>query len=231
MKSFRAFVSEELIKQPSSQLGSNPGGIHTDSETGQKLYIKHYHNADQAKVEALTSKIYNHMGIKTLNPEADGRKVSTEWNPHVKAKGPSFYNKPSEKHAKQLGKLYHAAILTKNWDAVGLEHDNIVHNKSTDDLHAIDHGGAFHFRAQGGHKDYTSDINEKQSLRDPKLPAGQVFNAAFKHHPHAEEHGLNAVKAMDPSKIRGFFRHSGLDNWKDLHKTFEERRKNLINSY
>lgn len=231
MKTFSDFIRESFTKQPGSQLGSNPGGIHTD-EAGKKHYIKHYDNPDQAKVEALTGKIYDHMGIKTINPEMHGdSSIKSKWNEHVSTKDPNFYDKPSKQHAHQLGKMYHAAVLTKNWDVVGLNHDNIVHHKKTGDLHAIDHGGAFHFRAQGGHKVYGSDITEKKSLRDPKLPSGHVFNSAFKHHPEAEHEGLKAVKNMDTKHVRGLFRNSGLKNWQDLHSNFEERRKNLINSY
>lgn len=231
MKSFLEFITEEFKKEAGTQLGSNPGGIHHD-EAGNKYYIKHYRNPDQAKVEALTHKIYDHMGIKTLNPELhNDSSIKSAWNEHVSPKDPPFYDKPSEHHAKQLGKMYHAAILTKNWDLVGLQHDNIVHNKKTGDLHAIDHGGAFHFRAQGSHKDYGSDIAEKKSLRNPDLPAGHVFNSAFKHHPEAEKHGLEAVKNIDDKKIRGFFRDSGLHNWTELHNNFMERKKKLIKSY
>ena len=232
MKTLQQYIDESLDKIPGTQYGSNDGGIHVDSDTGKKYYIKKYHNPDQAKVESLTGKIYNHMGIHTLNPEMHGHDhIKTEWNEHVGTKGPNFYDSPSKKHADQLGKMYHAAILTKNWDIAGLEHDNIVHNKKTDDLHAIDHGGAFHFRAQGGAKEYGPDISEKESLRNPHNASGHIFNAAFKRHPESEKHGLDAVKNMNDDHIHGLFKNSGLSNWKDLHSNFMERKKNLINSY
>lgn len=231
MRSFLQFL-EALEAIPGTKYGSNPGGIHRDSETGEKSYVKHYKNPDQAKTEALTGAIYKHMGIHTLDPEMhDTSSIKTKWNPDVKTQPPHAYDKVSEHHANQLGKMYHAAVLTKNWDMVGLEHDNIVHNSKTGNLHAIDHGGAFHFRAQGGHKDYDSDIKEKQSLRDHNLPSGHVFNSAFKQHPGAEQHGLNAVKNMDDNHIHSLFKNSGLHNWKDLHSNFQEKKKNLIKSY
>lgn len=148
MLNFKLFL-ESLKPIAGTQKGSNPGGLHVD-EHGEKHYVKHYENPDQAKVEALTGKIYHHMGIKTVKPELHGHSsIKTKWNEDVHQIPPHHFENLSKKQAHQIGKIYHGAILTKNWDVVGLEHDNIVHNKKTKDLHAIDHGGAFHFRARG----------------------------------------------------------------------------------
>lgn len=232
MLKFLQFVAEELKKVPGTQLGSNPGGIHVDSETGEKHYVKHYHNADQAKVEALTGKIYHHMGIHTLHPEMHGESsIKTKWNGDLHQMKPKHFEKLDKKQAHQVGKMYHAAVLTKNWDIAGLEHDNIVHNKKTGDLHAVDHGGAMHFRAQGGHKDYDHDIAEKKSLRGNGQASGHIFDHTFKHHPDAEKHGLEAVKKIDDDHVHHLFKHSGLSNWKELHSAFAERKKKLLKSY
>ena len=231
MKTFKQF-KEELVKKAGTQLGSNEGGVHVDSETGKKYYVKHYKNPDQGKVEALTGKIYHHMGIHTLNPELHGDNgIKSEWNEHVSTERPSFYDNVSKKHAGQLGRMYHAAVLTKNWDIAGLVHDNIVHNHKTGDLHAIDHGGAFHFRAQGGPKEYGPDIGEKESLRNPSNASGHIFNSAFKQHPEAEQEGLKAVKNIDDDDIHHLFKTSGLSNWKQLHTNFVARKNTLLSSY
>lgn len=228
MLHFRDFLNEELKPISGTQKGSNPGGLHVDQH-GQKYYVKHYKNPEQAKVEALTGKIYHHMGIHTVKPEMHGESgIKTKWNEHLE--NHSLHD-VSKKHAHQLGKMYHAAILTKNWDIVGLERDNVVHNKKTGNLHAIDHGGAMHFRAQGGHKDYDHDISEKHSLRDNQHPAGQVFNHAFNKHPEAEHHGLEAVKNIDDDHIHHLFKKSGLKNWEEHHKNFKARKDALLKSY
>ena len=231
MKTFKQF-QEELVKQAGTQYGSNEGGVHVDSKTGKKYYVKNYRNPDQAKIEALTGKIYEHMGINTLKPEMHGESgIKTEWNEHVSPAKPSYYDNVSKKHAGQLGKMYHAAILTKNWDIAGLEHDNIVHNSKTGNLHAIDHGGAFNFRAQGGPKEYGADIAEKESLRNPSNASGHIFNSAFKKYPKAEHEGLEAVKNIDDDHIHHLFKTSGLSNWKELHSNFVKRKQALIDSY
>lgn len=233
MFSFKHFLLESnLTPVPGTQYGSNPGGVHTDSK-GKKFYIKHYHNPEQAKSEVLAGKIYHHMGIHTLSPELhhDGSSVKTAWNEHVSTQKPKAYENVSKEHAHQLGKMYHGAVLTKNWDIAGLEHDNIVHDKKTGHLHAIDHGGAFHFRAMGGHKDYSSDNTEKKSLRNGDNASGHVFNHAFKQHPDAEHKSLESVKNMDMNHVHHLFKHSGLKNWKDLHSTFVKRRDLHLKSY
>ena len=40
MKSFKVFVEE--LKKVGGQLGSNPGGVHVDTDTGEKHYVKFY---------------------------------------------------------------------------------------------------------------------------------------------------------------------------------------------
>lgn len=232
MKSYKDYIAEALVKV-GGQLGSNHGGQYRDEETGEKVYKKTYRNGDQAKVEALTGKIQDHMGIKGVSPEyshEDGRHtITSSWNDHLEQKRPNFYkNDLDERQAKQLGVLYHAAILTKSWDAIGEVADNVLHHKKTGDIHSIDHGGTFHFRAQGGHKDYGPDIDEKKSLRDGSRLAGSIFNSAFEKHPSAEAHGLEAVKKMDMDHVHGLFKNSGLHNWEDLHKNFVARRNKLI---
>lgn len=234
MQSFLTFISEQYVPEAGTQFGSNDGGIHTDTKTGKKMYIKYYKNPDQAKVEALTGKIYNHMGLHTLNPNHEvinGRHaVVTEWNPDLHRMKPHEFDSLNHAQAHDIGKMYHAAVLTKNWDIVGLEHDNIVkHSDGT--LHAIDHGGAMHFRAQGAPKEYGGDIGEHNTLRNNSNASGHVFKSAFMQHPTVEKESLSAVKNIDDSHVHGLFKNSGLSNWEELHKSFQERKQKLLNHY
>lgn len=232
---FAQFLIEDedtkMHKVPGTQFGSNEGGVHTD-DAGTKHYVKHYRDQNQAKSEVLASKIYHHMGLKTTNPEfkkVNGRHaVVTKWNDNLEKMHPHEFEGLSKDQAHDIGKKYHAAILTKNWDAVGLEHDNITRHKKTGKLHTVDTGGTFNFRAQGGHKDYGPDIGEHKSLRHNDQASGHVFNHVFKHHPDAERAGLDAVKNMDDKHVHGLFKNSGLPNHEELHKNFMERKKKLL---
>lgn len=234
MKSFKQFISEELVKQSGTQYGSNDGGVHVDTETGDKHYVKYYKNPDQGKIEALTGKIYQHMGINTLEPElrdVNGRQaVSTRWNPHLHGMMAHEFDELSPEQAHDIGKMYHAAVLTKNWDIAGLSHDNIMKH-SDGRLYAVDHGGAFHFRAQGGPKPYGPDIGEHNSLRYNDQASGHVFSSAFQQHPEVERNSLSAVKNIDDKHVENLFRTSGLDNWQDLHHNFMERKQALLDKY
>ena len=233
IKSFGYFI-EELEKVAGSQLGSNDGGIHIDTKTGKKYYVKHYRNADQAKTEALTGKIYHHMGIHTIHPEYmehHGKpSISTEWNEHLKPMHKKEFEHLDHHQAHQLARMKHAAVLTKNWDIVGLHHDNIMKDHKGN-LTSIDHGGSMEFRAQGGHKEYGHDIGEHESLIHNHEASGHAFSHAFKKHPDAERAGLDAVRNIDDDHIHHLFKHSGLSNWKELHKSFVERKKKLLAHY
>lgn len=235
MKRFKAFIKEDLVPEKGTQYGSNEGGIHTDTATGEKHYVKYYKNPDQGKVEALTAKIYHHMGIHTVRPDVrhvNGREaVVAKWNPNLRQMKPHEFHNLNHEQANHIGRMYHAAVLTKNWDIVGLEHDNIVQHKETGALHSVDQGGAMHFRARGSAKAYDSDIREHSTLRDNHEASGHVFKTVFAMHPRAEHESLDAVKGMDDKHIHSLFATSGLHNWQELHSTFQKRKANLLKKY
>lgn len=225
----------KLTPVPGTQFGSNAGGVHVD-EDGGKHYVKHYSDANQAKAEVLAGKITHHLGAPTLGAtyhEIKGKpSIVTPWNPHVKTQEPAKYQgKLSDTHARQLARMYHAAVLTKNWDVVGLEHDNIVHNKQTGNLHSIDHGGSFDYRAMGGNKPYGSDTAELTSLRDPHLPSGKVFNNLHKHHPDIVKEEGKKLANVNHDHIKHLFETSGRADWKELHNHFKNRLEGLRQHY
>jgi hypothetical protein len=232
MLTFKQYLEEQT--KLSGALGSNEGGVYQD-EDGSKHYKKVYRNGDQAKVEALTGKLYSKLGVKNFNPEYKNENgkhiITTKWDDDVRPSKPSDYKHISKDQADQLAKMYHAGVLTKNWDIVGLVHDNVMKNKKTGDYSSIDHGGAFHFRAQGGHKDYTPDIDEHKSLMDPSRAAGHVFGEVNKQHPNAFKDNIHTVKNLKDDEIHHIFKNSGLKNWEELHHNFNERKKKLIAKY
>lgn len=239
MKTFKEFISEQFIKT-SGPLGSNPGGVYQHSETGKKHYIKFPYNSDQAKSEVLSGKLQDLMGIKTLNPELaniEGKEgVSTKWKEGLTPiKLHDVKDMTPEQHH-TIGKIFAHSVLTKNWDGVGTGLDYGEGNISSDkkgNLHGIDPGGSFEFRARGGHKPYTSDISEIRSLRDPNVnhESAHVFNTAFTMTPEALHQGIEAVRNIDQGKVYEAFKNSGLHNWEDLHRTFHERRNKFLDHF
>ena len=238
MKSFKHHLQESVddlkYTRIGNQLGSNPGGVFMGSN-GKQYYIKHYANANQAKVEALTGKIYDHLGIRTLKPEyveVDGKpSIRTEWNPNLEQMHPKEFENlnPSQNH--DLAKMFHGAVLTKNWDIVGLEHDNIVRDKSSGDLYSVDQGGSFHFRARGGPKEFDPAIGEHKTLMHNQEASGHVFGHLAQNHPEILSAGIDKVQGMDDNHVKSLFQNSGLENWEQLHKNFVERKQKLVDTY
>ena len=236
MKSFQQFLYEKLVQQSASR-GSNDGGVYKETDDNSEHYIKHPFNPDQAKSEVLSGKIHNLMGVHTLNPkishvESNRLSVSTKFNHNLEPLKSKHLPSLTSEHHKQLGKIYAAGVLTKNWDALGtgIEHGqgNVAIDKKRGHFVSLDQGGSFNFRASGKYKDYKNDISEKDSLRDPKISAGaHIINHAMSN-PEVKPHVLHTLKRMDMGKVHEAFKNSGLHNWEELHKNFTERHQKLI---
>ena len=104
-------------------------------------------------------------------------------------------------------------------------------HKDTGHFSSIDHGGAFHYRAMGGKKEYGSDIDEVHSLHHPDRASGHVFGEVKKQHPTAFKDTIYTVKNLKDEDVYKAFKESGLHNWEDLHKNFKERKTKLLKHY
>jgi len=193
-------------------LGSNPGGVYTDPHTHQKHYIKMYANPDQARSEVAAAKIYEKLGAKTTKPQLamhnNQLAVITKWQGDLTPVAREDYSSLSEPQKHDLSNHFHAAVLTKNWDTVGLHFDNLCKD-ATGRLCTVDTGGSFNFRAQGGHKDYGHDIGEHKSLRDPTLnpQASHAFSKLGL--PHMRS-GRDNVGKLTDSDIHNAVKAAGL---------------------
>lgn len=236
MKSFAQILNEmselDQWRPVGGQLGSNDGGLFAHPVTGDRYYVKHYRNPEQHRTEVLTSKIFDHMGIKTTNPEVrtvNGREgIVSPWNPDLSQMHHAEFRNLDPEQRKQIGRMYHGAVLTKNWDMVGLMHDNILRHKTTNDLYSIDQGAGFHFRAQGGHKDYDPEIGEHRSLRHNDQASGDVFHHVLSSDPEAYRAGHEATDGIDMDHVHHLFAKSGIPDWRGLHSAFVSRRDKLL---
>jgi phage-related protein (TIGR01555 family) len=195
-------------KQVATQKGSNPGGVYED-QSGKKHYVKFYRNPNQGKAEAAAARVFEAVGCRTLSPEVktiNGKPaLVTDWNEDLERLSQKDFSSLNEKQRLQLAKMFLAAVLTKNWDVVGLEYDNIVRDKKTGDLVEVDTGGSFTFRAQGSLKEYGPDLNETTSLRDPAYPAGKVFSRLFAKHPDVLKDALTDLRKMPLEEVQAAF--------------------------
>lgn len=232
--------ANESLKQIDDQLGSNPGGKFWNPETNEHFYIKFPKSREQIQVELLASKLQTLMGIRNFDPEEielNGKfGIITKWKEGEFGLNHKNVHELNMEQMNDVGKIFVHAVLTRNWDAVGIElnddYGNIrIHDKR---IHGIDPGGSFHFRARGGMKPngYPEDISELQTLRNPEInkESANIFNIVFDKNPNALLIGLESVKNLDMDAVEDAFRTSGLQYWKGLLETFKKRREKFLES-
>lgn len=129
--------------------GSNPGGVYRGAD-GVDRYVKFYSDPLQAYEEHLANQIYNDLGIgapDSIVATIGGKVVYAS----VIMGGEIMGNVGVSPEAGRLvAKGFAADVLTANWDAVGLVHDNIL--LSGGKAIRIDNGGSFLHRAKGARK-------------------------------------------------------------------------------
>ena len=210
------------------QLGSNPGGTYRDLDYN-KHYVKFYKNEQQGKTEALAGEVLKQLGIETTKPEVidmDGKEgVSVPWNKNLDnvSNTLQIQDNLTVEEKEQLADMFGAAVLTNNWDTVGLVYDNIAYDNQTKKLVQMDLGGAFEFRAQGQPKDYGDNIDSYFSLMDPQYSAGKVFSKLFGNNPELFTKVKEKLDNLNLDNVQWAFKQSGLKNAKDLYDKFVDR--------
>jgi SPP1 gp7 family putative phage head morphogenesis protein len=223
---------------PNTQFGSNPGGLYEDP-TGKKYYIKFYKDADQARTEWAAARIYKEMDLEapTLHlaemKNARGKMqlaLVSEWRDDLKRLSAS----EMLAYKKDLAETYHAAVIVKNWDVVGLDYDNLVLTGNSR-LMVVDSGGTFRFRAQGKPKPYGADLAEIKSLRDVSMnrQTGEVFNRLFAENVFLEEDGARVILKLKRSRVQAIFTEAGFETKTvdDLTDALMARRELMIDRY
>ncbi|CDH46952.1 ADP-ribosyltransferase [Candidatus Contendibacter odensensis] len=185
--------------------GSSQGGMYTDKD-GAKWLVKSYPDSDQAKNEALASRLYNAAGAHA--PEMQlvdlggkyhgGTGIASRW-----LEGPTKPLSPSDPHAvKAAQKSFVMDAWLGNWDAVGAAHDNIVIDKNGKAIR-VDPGGALLYRAMGSKKtdaEFGNTVPELHSLRDPtKNPqAASIYGSMTN---EDIQHSARQLNVLDNSTI------------------------------
>ena len=182
VKIFDQFLTEELQRQSGTQMGSNDGGIHVDTETGKKHYVKTPETDEQSHVEVAAAKLYKHAGLETLDPQTIQHKgrtaVKTDWNDHVSRHSLSGLQQDAQhpETAKQIALAHHMAVITNNRDVVGLEYDNLLKHAKGGVVSA-DQGASFDYRAMGEKKDFDRDIHPLMNgFQNQEYQSGKVFS-------------------------------------------------------
>lgn len=185
------------------QKGSNPGGVY--SYGGEKHYVKFPPSKGQIWAEAAADKMYELMGVATMNhtpTEIEGKWASVSKWKEVKELGYEGWSKLTPKQVQQAADAFVASALTKNWDVVGLTYDNMGTTKKGD-LAIMDTGGSFKYRAMGGDKKYDADPTaELKAMQDPEKTSGRVYGPLMKKHPEAFKAAAVKLAAIPNAAIR-----------------------------
>ena len=140
-----------MVKRVGEQKGSNEGGFYRGSDDVLR-YVKFYKDPTQGVLEHLANNIYKDLGLPAVKSDLitapDGRQAYSSEVLEGDTLAKKGITKPA---AKQVMKGFAADVLVKNWDAVGLEHDNIILGPGGKAVR-IDNGGAFLHRAKAGLK-------------------------------------------------------------------------------
>ena len=130
--------------------GSNEGGIYRGSD-GVTRYVKFYDDPAQAYSEAVSNRIYRELGFEAprsaLVPRKGKIALANEMIENAGTLGSAGLTKArAEKVLQGLA----ADVWLANWDAVGLQLDNVLVAGSK--LARVDQGGSLLFRARAGRK-------------------------------------------------------------------------------
>lgn len=141
-----------------SAQGSNAGGFYTGTD-GVRRYVKFYANDGQAHAEHLANRIYRDLGLAAPRSElfrtAEGKLAyASEILDHDGTLGALWRTSTAAQRqamAAQALDGFAADVLTANWDAAGLDLDNMIRLRDGT-IARIDNGGSLLYRAQGARK-------------------------------------------------------------------------------
>jgi hypothetical protein len=217
----------------SYNLGSNAGGIHVLGN--DKFYVKYPKNPDQIHAEVASDKVHELLGCKTIGHTAKsikGKLASvTAWNDNLKPLGRAGWEDLDNRQKQQAASLFMASALTKNWDLVGLSYDNIAKDKKGD-LHIVDTGGSFNFRAMGEHKDFDADANkEVDTFLNPEKTSGRVFKPLMQSNPEMFRNAARKLKTLTREDFEKTLSTTDMKDQKQIVDTLMQRRDVLIQRF
>jgi hypothetical protein len=198
-----------LEKKIGDAQGTNKGGFYKGAD-GKERYIKFYKDPVQGKCEVLANEIYKDLGIGAPKSEvfetATGEAFGSEIIPASKELNSV---KVTPELAGRIMEGFAADVLTANWDAVGLEKDNI--RVKNGEPYRVDNGGSFLFRAQAGRKPdhLLTNPTEVKGFFDPSINHAYLSvakAAGYKNHTemgHELERQVSKISALE-SKSGGW---------------------------
>lgn len=209
--------------------------IQQDPETNLKQKVKYYSDPNQAHSEALAARLFEYLGVPTLNPQTvnteAGMGVASDHIEGLLPVDPSTRLDSGQK--KQLGAAFNAAVLTGQSDLAGPFFSGLGINPVTKNLHVLNLGATFNHDGDGNKKVYDEYIDDHNRLRDPEqsLFTHALLMGQF---PYSREILRDTHKPLseeDHQNIKKIFMDSGHPNAQNLHRAFVLRAARLNNHY
>lgn len=211
------------------QRGSNPGGIYEFK--GGSYYVKFPRDPQQVHSEVVADAVHELIGVKTMGHkpmEIGGKTASVSALQKVRELGAEGWDRLNDKQIDQAADLFMASVVTKNWDVVGLVHDNVGQDQQGN-LRIIDTGGSFRFRAQGGPKDYGPDPSaELSAMQDPNKTSGAVYGPLIEQHRAVFEQAAKRLAAIPDDAFKNIVQSSGLKGRKEIAQSMLSRRQAVV---
>lgn len=185
-----------------TQKGSNEGGLY-EAPDGTRYYVKFYGDANQARTEVASARLYELAGVETVRPQivhVGGRQaVASKFRDDLADLDRS---KITPAQREDLARVYQASVLTKNWDMVGLSFDNLKVTPAGRVV-IVDTGASFKFRAQGAAKPFGNDIAEVDTFLDPvrNQQAASLYKPLFDADVWLEQRGAAPLAAITREQI------------------------------
>ena len=226
------------LEQIGNQDGSNTGGLFKSKVDGSKFYVKAPDTEVMAKVEVLSSKLYQAAGVKVANVNSiklTGKIGDRDVSGRLGVT--SAIEEIEDIDTSQMGALsgakdgFAADAWLANWDVVGNGGPKQLNLKKMPDGSSfrIDTGGTLFFRAQGGRKAFSaSEIPELDSLRFNSYNSGEVFGDISEDQIVA---GVARIVAISDDDIRRLVKDTMGDDADDLAEVLIGRKNVLQATY
>lgn len=203
------------------QAGSNDGAFYKGSD-GQERYVKFYKDPSRAHAEVLACEIYRDLGIGAPVTQTFNDVASTGVGKDKIGFASNIIDGEilqsvglNKKIADKILDGFAADVLVSNWDAIGLEDDNILLDKDGNP-YRIDNGGCFMFRAMemSGRKpdDVLNQISEWDAFQTKNPSYAKVWSASSNKGPTSL--GMGGKIQMQIGKINQLqHQHGGWANY------------------
>lgn len=157
-------------------LGGSTGATQKE-HNGQQYVVKEGASPEHLKNEMAADRAYEALGIATApfkeftndqgKPVKVAKFVAGKDLRHIEEQGTPEEIKAAHS---ELARSFVAHALLANWDAHGMDGDNVIFDDQGT-AHFIDNGGALEFRAQGAPKGdkFGTHVGELDSLLDPSI--------------------------------------------------------------